>query len=131
MPTAIKVISTLCILLASVFIANLLFLQKNEISVPIFGFPLFSFISLFGAASLIVIALVSLLRILRLVGFVRVLVYALLLALGLNVLLMLKYLITGYGAFTILFNLVVIVFAIGVRGYLSSPKMLQDFTGQV
>jgi len=127
MPTAIKVISTLCILFASVFIANLLFIQKTEISVPVFGFPMISFVNLFGAGVMIVISLIALLRMQKYIGFARVLVYVLLLALGLNVLLMLKYLVTAYGILTILFNVVVIVFAIGVRGYLISENAARDF----
>ncbi|MGD8785339.1 MAG: hypothetical protein PVG75_12925, partial [Thioalkalispiraceae bacterium] len=87
MPTAIKVISTFCILLASIFIGNLLFLQKMGLSFPLLGLPLISFINLFGAGTMIVLALVTLLRLSRLIGFSRVLVYALLLALGVNVLL--------------------------------------------
>ena len=128
MPTAIKVISTLSILIASVFIANLLFIQKAGISFPVFGLPLISFINLFGAGAMIVITFVTLLRLNRLIGFTRVLVYTLLLALGLNVLLMLKHLVTGYGLLTILFNVAVIVFIIGVRGYLASEHAHKYFT---
>ncbi|MGD8926018.1 MAG: hypothetical protein PVG20_04175 [Thioalkalispiraceae bacterium] len=127
MPTAIKVISTLCIFIASIFIANILFMQKADVTFPVLGLPLFSFINMFGAGAMIIITLVTLLRLTRLVGFARVLVYTLLLALGLNVLLMLKYLVTGYGLFTILFNLAVIVFVIGVRGYLVSEHAYKYF----
>ncbi len=127
MPTAIKVISTACILMASFFIGNLLFLQKMGASVPVTSLPLVSFINLFGASAMIVIALVTLLRWYRLIGFTRVLIYALLLVLGLNVLLMFKYLVTGYGLLTVLFNLAVIVFAVGVRGYLASKQAYQYF----
>ena len=130
MPTAIKVISTLCIFMASIFIANILFIQKADITFPVLGLPLFSFINMFGAGAMIIITLVTLLRITRMVGFARVLVYTLLLALGLNVLLMLKYLVTGYGLFTILFNLAVIVFAVGVRGYLASEHAVEYFSLQ-
>jgi hypothetical protein len=130
MPTAIKVISTFCILIASVFIANLLFIQKAGLSFPVLGLPLISFINLFGAGAMIVITLVTLLRLKGLVGFTRVLVYTLLLALGLNVLLMLKHLITGYGLLTILFNIAVIVFVIGIRGYLASEHAYKYFNQQ-
>ena len=128
MPTAIKVISTLCIIFASIFIGNLLFIQKTHITLPVLGIPLFSFVNLLGAAVMIAISLIVLLRIAGLVGFARVLVYALLLTLGLNVLLMLKYLVTAYGLFTIVFNLVVIVYLIGVRGYLASPHAQKYFS---
>jgi len=127
MPNAIKIISTGCILIASVFIANLLFLQKAMESFLTISFPLISFINLFGAGVMIVVALVALLRWYRLIGFTRVLIYTLLLALGLNVLLMLKYLVTGYGLMTILFNVVVIVFVVGVRGYLASSDAYKYF----
>ena len=127
MPTAIKVISTLCIMLASIFIANLLFLQKTAESFLFTGLPLLSFINLFGAGSMIVVALVALLRLNRLLGFTRILIYVLLLALGLNVLLMLKYLVTAYGFLTIVFNLLVIFFVIGVKGYLASEDAIRYF----
>jgi hypothetical protein len=127
MPTAIKVISTICIMMASIFIANLLFLQKTAESFLFTGLPLLSFINLFGAGSMIVIALVTLLRLNRMMGFTRVLIYVLLLALGLNVLLMLKYLVTAYGLLTIVFNLLVIFFVIGVRGYLASENAYKYF----
>lgn len=130
MPTAIKVISTLCIMMSSIFIANLLFLQKVGTSFPITGLPLVSFINLFGAGSMIVIALVTLLRSFKLIGFTRVLIYTLLLALGLNVLLMLKYLVTVYGLLTIIFNLLVIFFVVGVRGYLASEHAYRYFDQQ-
>jgi hypothetical protein len=97
------------------------------LSFPLLGLPLISFINLFGAGTMIVLALVTLLRLSRLIGFSRVLVYALLLALGVNVLLMIKYLMTGYGFFTILFNLVAIVFVVGVRGYLVSDQARDYF----
>lgn len=127
MPTAIKVISTVCILMASFFIGNLLFLQKMGASIPVTSLPLVGFINLFGASAMIVIALVTLLRWHRLIGFTRVLIYALLLVLGLNVLLMLKYLVTGYGLLTILFDLAVIIFIVGVRGYLASKHAYRYF----
>ena len=126
MPTAIKVISTLCILLASVFIANLLTLQKMEASFSVTSLPLSSFVNLLGAGTLIIITLVTLLRWDRLIGFTRVLIYALLLALGLNVILMIPELFNGYGL-TIVFDLVVIVFIVGVRGYLASKDAYKYF----
>ena len=114
-------------MMASIFIANLLFLQKMGDSFPITGLPLVSFINLFGAGAMIAIALVTLLRWHKLIGFARVLIYALLLALGLNVLLMLKYLVTAYGLLTIVFNLLVIFFVVGVRGYLASEHAYNYF----
>jgi len=127
MPTAIKVISSLCIMFASVFAANLMFIHKLKISLPLTGLPLLSFINLFALGVMVVITLVLLLRASRFVGFVRVLVYTLLLVLGLDVLLMLKYLASGYGILTMILNIVVIVFLIGVRGYLNSEHALQYF----
>ena len=126
MPTAIKVISTLCILLASVFIASLLALQKMGESFSTTSLPLSSFVNLLGAGALILIALVTLLRWHRLIGFTRVLIYALLLALGLNVILMIPELFSGH-ALTIIFDLVVIVFIVGVRGYLASKDAYKYF----
>ena len=127
MPTAIKVISSVCIMFASVFIANLMFINKLQISLPITGLPLLSFINLFAAGVLVVLTMVLLLRASGFVGFARVLVYTLLLTLGVDVLLMLKFLTTAYGMFTIILNVVVIVFLIGVRGYLNSEHAVQYF----
>jgi len=127
MPTAIKVISSLCIMFTSVFAANLMFIHKSQITLPVTGLPLLSFINLFAIGVLVVATLVLLLRASRFVGFVRVLVYTLLLTLGLDVLLMLKYLTTGYGILTIILNIVVIVFLVGVRGYLNSEHALRYF----
>jgi len=127
MPNAIKFISTICILIASFFVGNLLFLQRAAASFDVTSLPLVSFINLFGAAVMIVITLVTLLRWHRLIGFTRVLIYVLLLALGLNVLLMLKYLVTGYGLLTILSNVGVIIFVVGVRGYLASSDAYKYF----
>ena len=128
MPTAIKIISSINILLASVFIANLLLIHHTNIEVPVFGSPLISFINLAGASVLILTALVVLLRWAKLVGFIRLLNYVLLLLLGLNILLMAKYIFSLYGIFTIIFNVFVIVYLIGVRGYLASEKSATYFT---
>jgi hypothetical protein len=128
MPTAIKIISTINILLTSVFIANLLLIHHSNIEVPVFGSPLISFINLAGASVLILTALVVLLRWVKLVGFIRLLNYVLLLLLGLNILLMAKYIFSLYGIFTILFNVFAIVYLIGVRGYLASEKSAHYFT---
>ena len=127
MPTAIKVISSLCIMFTSIFAANLMFIHKSQVSLPVTGLPLLSFINLFAVGVMVVVSLILLLRASRYVGFARVLVYALLLILGLDVLLMLKYLTTGYGILTIILNVVVIVFLIGVRGYLNSKHALRYF----
>ena len=130
MPTAIKIISSINILLASVFIANLLLIHHTNIEVPVFGSPLISFINLAGASVLILTALVVLLRWAKLVGFIRLLNYVLLLLLGLNILLMAKYIFSLYGIFTILFNVFTIVYLIGVRGYLASDKSAYYFTSR-
>jgi hypothetical protein len=127
MPTAIKVISSINILLASVFIANLLLIQHTNMEVPVFGSPLIGFINLAGASVMILTALVVLLRWAKLVGFIRLLNYVLLLLLGLNILLMAKYLFSLYGIFTIMFNLFAIVYLIGARGYLASEKAANYF----
>ena len=116
--------------MTSVFIANLLLIHHSNIEVPVFGSPLISFINLAGASVLILTALVVLLRWVKLVGFIRLLNYVLLLLLGLNILLMAKYIFSLYGIFTILFNIFVIVYLIGVRGYLASEKSAAYFTSR-
>ena len=125
MPQGIKVIVTLNILLASVFIANLLFMQKITT-----GNPLLVFVNLIGAAVLILVALIILLRMVRAVGFARLLVYVLALMLGLQILLTLKYLFSAYGLFVVVLDVIVIVYAIGMRGYLASQSAAQYFLGR-
>ena len=122
MPRGLKFITAVNILLASLFIANLLYLHQYTQAAP-----LLVFVNLVGAGALLLITLIILLRLLRLVGFARVLAYALSVVLGLQLLLTLKYLMTGYGALTILIDLVVIIYAIGMRGYLASTKAASFF----
>ena len=122
MPTGAKIITTLNILLASLFITNLLYLHKSTQAAP-----LLVFVNLVCAGALILITLIILLRLMRLVAFARVLAYALIVVLGLQVLLTLKYLMTGYGILIIVVDLVVIFYAIGMRGYLASPKAASYF----
>lgn len=122
MPRGIKIIVTLNILLASVFIANLLFMQKITA-----GSPLLVLVNLIGAAALILVALIVLLRMARAVGFARLLIYVLALVLGLQILLTLKYLFSAYGLFVVCFDVIVIVYAIGMRGYLASQSAAQYF----
>lgn len=122
MSTGLKIITTLNILFASIFIANLLYLHKAAQ-----GAPLLVFVNLVSAGALILITLIVLLRLARLVAFSRVLAYALILMLGLQLLLTLKYLMTGYGALIILIDLVVIFYAIGMRGYLASTRAASYF----
>ena len=121
MPTGIKIITALNILLASLFIGNLVYLHKaNQ------GAPLLVFVNLVSAGSLILITLILLLRLVRLIGFARVLAYALILVLGLQFLLMLKYLMSG-GALTLIIDFAVVFYAIGMRGYLANPKLADYF----
>ena len=122
MPTGIKIITTLNILLASLFITNLLYLHQSAQAAP-----LLAFVNLVSAGALLLITLIILLRLMRLVGFARMLAYLLSVVLGLQLLLTLKYLMTGYGALIILVDLVVIIYAIGLRGYLASPKAASYF----
>lgn len=122
MPTGIKILITLNIILTALFISNLLYLQKATQ-----GAPLLVFVNLVSAGSLVLITLIVLLRAGRLVAFARVLAYALILVLGLQVLLTLKYLMTGYGALTVLIDIVVIFYVIGMRGYLTSDIVARYF----
>lgn len=128
MPLAVKIISTVNFLLTGVFAANLLVINRMNDNVPASGLPLASFINLVAAVILFTTALVVLLRLIRLVGFVRLLNYVLLLVLGLNILLMAKYIFSLYGLFTIVLNVIVIIYLIGVRGYLASDKAAGYFT---
>ena len=122
MPTGVKVITTVNIFLVSLFIANFLYLNKSSQNTP-----MLTFVNLISTAALIVVTLIVLLRLARLVGFARLLAYVLTLILGLQLLLTLKYLMTGYGVLTILIDLFVIVYAIGMRGYLASATAAKYF----
>jgi len=122
MPTGIKIITTLNILVVSIFAANLLYLHKASQ-----GAPLLVFVNLVGVGALVLITLVLLLRVARLLAFARVLAYALLLVLGVQALLTLKYLMTGYGLVTILVDILVIFYVIGMRGYLAGASAGQYF----
>ena len=118
----------MCIMFASVFIANLMFIHKVQIPSPIAGLPLLaSFINLFAVGVLVMTTLILLLRASRWLGFIRVLVYTLLIVLGVNILLMLQYLTSSYGILTLVLSFVVIVFLIGVRGYLNSEHAVRYF----
>lgn len=122
MPTGIKVITTLNILLASLFVGNLLYLHKASQ-----GAPLLVFVNLVSAGALILITLIVLLRLGRLVAFARVLAYATILVLGVQLLLTLKYLMSGYGAMVVVIDFIVIFYLIGMRGYLASEKAASYF----
>lgn len=122
MPTGIKIITTLNIIFASIFTANLLYLQKASQ-----GAPLLVFVNLIGVGALVLITLVVLLRLARLLAFARVLAYALILVLGVQLLLTLKYLMTGFGALIILIDFIIIFYVIGMRGYLGSTKVIDYF----
>lgn len=123
MPKGIKVITTLNIFFISIFSAKLLYLHKVSQ-----GVPLLVFVNLISVAALALITLIVLLRFASLVGFARVLAYALLLVLGLQIMLTLKDLMTGYGLMTILIDIVVIFYVIGMRGYLGSEVVATYFS---
>lgn len=126
MPTGVKIITALNIFLASLFIANLLYIHNSNLNTP-----LLSFVNLLSAGVLILVTLIVLLRLARFVAFARLLAYVLSLVLGLQLLLTLKYLMTGYGALTILIDVLVIIYAIGMRGYLASDKAAKYFVRNV
>jgi len=122
MPKGIKVITTVNIILISIFVANLLYLHKAAQAAP-----LLVFVNLVSAGALTLITLIVLLRLGHLVAFARVLAYAMILVLGLQLLLTLKYLMSGYGALVVLIDLVVIFYVIGMRGYLASDMVSSYF----
>lgn len=122
MPTGIKVILILNTLLAGLFIGNLVYMHYHVSQAALF----LVFVNLVSASALILIALIVLFRQGRLIGFARVLAYALILVLGLQFLLMLKYLMSG-AALTLIMDLIVVFYAIGMRGYLASPVAANYF----
>lgn len=99
-------------------------MQKAQLS-----YPFSSYINLVSAAVLMLVALVALFRFGKLLGFARLLIYVLALALGLQAMLTIKFLFSFYGAFTIVVDVVVIFYAIGVRGYLASEHVATYFSG--
>lgn len=125
MPTGVKIISAVNFILAGLFIMNLLFMEKIELS-----YPFASYINLISASALVIVALTVLMRIGRLVGFARVLIYVIALLLGLQILLTIKYLFSAYGMLTIVVDALVIFYLVGVRGYLASQRAAAYFTGQ-
>ncbi len=124
MPKGIKLIASTNIFLACIFLLNLLFMERAQLS-----YPFASYINLIGAATLLLVALIVLFRISKLVGFARLLIYVLALALGLQAMLTIKFLFSFYGAFTIVVDVIVIFYAIGVRGYLASEHVTTYFSG--
>ena len=123
MTTGIKFISACNVMLAGIFVANMLLLEKPQLS-----YPFVSYINLVSIATLLSVTLITVLRAGKLVGFARILIYVLMLALGLQVLLTVKYLFTAYGLITIVTDVLVIFYAIGVRGYLASNTAAEYFT---
>lgn len=125
MPTGIKLISILNILLSLVFTFNQFFMEKAALS-----YPFASYINLISASALILITLIVLLRLTHLIGFVRAIIYVIALVLGLQILLSIKYLFSVYGLLTIVLDAFVIFYLIGVRGYLASERAAHYFTRQ-
>jgi len=123
MPTGIKLISVINFILAGIFMANLLLLEKIELS-----YPFSSYINLITSGAFIVITMIAFLRLVRFVGFARLLIYVVMLILGLQILLTVKYLFSAYGILTIIIDALVIFYLIGVRGYLASEYAVKYFT---
>lgn len=123
MPTGIKLISLINFILACVFMANLLFMEKIELS-----YPFSSYINLITSGAFIVITMIALLRLTRFIGFARLLIYVVMLILGLQILLTIKYFFSVYGILTIVIDAFVIFYLIGMRGYLASELAAKYFT---
>ena len=126
MPAGIKLISVINFILACVFMANLLFMQRIELS-----YPFSSYINLITSGALLVITAIVLLRLTHFIGFARALIYVVMLVLGLQILLTIKYLFSAYGILTITVDMLVIFYLIGVRGYLASEHAAKYFIKQV
>ena len=125
MPTGIKLISILNILLSLVFTFNQFFMERAALS-----YPFASYINLISASALILITLIILLRLAPFIGFVRAIIYVIALVLGLQILLTINYLFSVYGMLTIAVDALVIFYLIGVRGYLTSEHAARYFTRQ-
>ncbi len=125
MPTGIKLISILNILLSLVFTFNQFFMERAALS-----YPFASYINLISASALILITLIILLRLAPFISFVRAIIYVIALVLGLQILLTIKYLFSVYGMLTIAVDALVIFYLIGVRGYLTSEHAACYFTRQ-
>jgi len=123
MPKGIKIISVVNLLLGAIFILNLLFMEKTELS-----YPFANYINLITPGALIAVSLIAIFRLGRMIGFARALIYVVMLVLGLQILLTLKYLFSFYGLVTVIVDALVIFYLVGVRGYLASEHAASYFT---
>lgn len=122
MPRGIKVIILCNLFFASMF--PMFFYVLKEMNTI---FPLAALISTLITSGLIMISVVIIFRLIGLLAFARVLLYAIMLTLGLNTMLLLKWVLTPFGIFSILVNIFIVIYLIGARGYLASSTSIDYF----
>ena len=116
-----------------IFIVNILLILSYSVLLFFYGallrkyYPLVLFISGVTAGGLFCLQLILFYKIQRLLGFIRLLIYVISIMQGLLVLLMLKDLFSVLGMLFILSAVLLVIYLIGVRGYLSSKQTLNYF----
>jgi hypothetical protein len=90
-------------------------------------YPMAAYAAAVTGGGIIVLQISLSLRLYPLLGFVRVLVYAMAILQGLQIMLVFKDLFSPAGALLIGTAVLLVVYLIGVRGYLASATALQYF----
>ncbi len=90
-------------------------------------YPIAAYAAAVTCGGIIVLQIILSLRLRAFVGFVRVLIYAMAILQGLQVMLVLKDLFVPVAAILIGTAIVLVIYLIGVRGYLASATAMQYF----
>lgn len=91
------------------------------------NYPMAAYAAAVTCGGIIVLQIIVSLRLQPLLGFIRVLVYALAIVQGLQTMLVLKDLFTPVGALLIGTAVLQVFYLIGLRGYLASSGAMQYF----
>ncbi len=123
MPRGLKIIFVINLLLISWYVVSLFFygavLRKY--------YPTVLFASGITLGGLCCLQLILLFRLQRLLAFIRLLIYVMAIAQGLLVMLLLKDLFSVLGILIIVSAVLLVIYFIGVRGYLTSNATLMYF----
>ncbi len=90
-------------------------------------YPMAAYAAAVTFGGIIMLQIILSLRLARLLGFVRVLVYTMAILQGLQIMLMLKDLFSSAGVLLIGTAMLQVFYLIGVRGYLASSNAMQYF----
>ena len=122
-PRGIKFISVINLLLVCVY---LLLGYRHGLTLRTY-YPIAAYAAAVTFGGIIVLQLILSLRLRPLLAFIRVLVYVMAILQGLQIMLVLKDLFTTEGALLIGTAVLLVIYLIGVRGYLASSTALQYF----